>query len=126
MRLEVNKPIFQAVKTACDPVPVRDHIVEDGQLPDVIVRPSLENEWGTDTETGADLEFTVACWSKLRGWREAAQLYKKVLTALDRVPLDLEEGHCVTCHFLRAQAVEDPDGIRRQIIATFRVLVDYA
>lgn len=126
MRLAVNKAIFEAVTAAVAPVPVRDHLRQDGQLPDVVLTPFSESDWGTDTETGADLEFNVSCWSQKRGWREASQLYGQVLVALNRVALPLEEGHCVTCHMVRAQALEEPDAIRRRILVTFRILVDYA
>lgn len=127
MRLAVQKAMFQALKTAFESAPamtVLDHTPDERQLPVVELVAPAETEWGTDTETGADIEWSVRLWSAQRGWRESTQMKQRAFAALDRVPLALDEGHCVTCHYLRAVALEEPDGIRRSILATFRILVD--
>ena len=122
-RLRADATLSAVVKGVYDDVEQPEDGGNDAQFPYVVVGEDTLDIWDTDTEIGIDASCTINTWSRHSGMSEVKRIQGMVQDVLHRI--SFVEGGYIFVNIEQTQAVmsKDFDGITRQGIQTFRVLV---
>lgn len=109
-RLTSNETLMERVTGITDDV-------DEGQpLPYITLGETTTVDWGTKTQYGEEITYTLHVWSEHGGQREAKELLSLMLEALSE-PLFVEGGFQMD--FSRLDMMEvfnDPDGTRHGVL----------
>jgi len=103
---------------------IYDHVPQNAAFPYVVIGETTAAPFDTDTSTGGDYTATIHCWSQYRGRKEVKEIQAELYNALHRHDLVVSGNHTVTCEWEYAETVLDPDGLTRQGISRFRVVLE--
>lgn len=104
---------------------VYDYVPESTDYPYVTIGDFTENRLDMMGRKGKNITFRVHVWSEYKGNKEAANILGRVDTLLDTVDISVS-GYSLVKSSLRredTQALEDPDGRTRHIVARYRIMV---
>jgi hypothetical protein len=81
-------------------------------------------DWSTGTEAGAEVLFSVVCWSRASGRAESLALAELARAALDGAALTVAGYRLVNLRHLRTETgrADSPDG--RRATARFRAVLE--
>jgi len=138
MRLkELQEAIFTTLKAhvgltallALDPVDgvspaIFDHATQDSTFPYIVVGEPNGTEHDADDIQGWDGQINIHSYSQERGFSEIMDIWRQTDDALHRETPTVTDARIVTLHRESADTILDPDGLTRQGIHTFRVILE--
>ena len=103
---------------------VYDHVPQEVAFPYVVVGDGQSNQWDTDTSLGAEHTIELKTWSRYRGRKEVKDIQQAIYDSLHRHSLSVSGASTVTCEWEMSETFKEPDGLTRQGVDRYRVLLD--
>lgn len=82
------------------------------------------NDDGSDCVVGSEVFFSLHVWSKAVGKPQAKRIAGVVRNCLDEAALSVTGYHLVTLHHRITRWPNQPDGVIKHGVVTFRALLD--
>lgn len=92
-------------------------------FPYITIGDISANEDSTDDANGADVESEVHVWSRYSGTKELHEIVGLVHAAMTRKAATAPGINILDVEFVDSDFFFDPDGMTRQGIVTFRILM---
>lgn len=93
-------------------------------FPYVVWKVDGTNDDSSDCVIGSEIFFSIHVWSRVYGSVEARRIAGAVRQLLDEAPLSVTGYNLVTLNHRITRWVDDPDGLTKHGIVTFRALLD--
>jgi len=126
---EVQQDIYSVlrndatVKTLVgDPARVYDHVLQDPTFPYIVIGEAITVDESTFAKFGQEHTVDVDSWSQYRGLSEVKRIMSAIQGALHEATFTLSGFvHGGTVQIF-SQALNDPDGLTRHGVQTFKVV----
>lgn len=102
---------------------VYDHVPQGTAFPYIELGEDTFDQWDHDDANGFEGRVDIHTWSQYQGQKQVKELQGMVYSALHDLPLTLTNYRCISIMQESEQVMNDPDGITRHGVQTFRVLL---
>lgn len=103
---------------------VFDNVPQDTGYPYVVIGEDNHTEWDTETTEGRDVSCGISVWTQGRGKKETKQLQGYIYDALHQVDVTIAGFKVDMINCESSSSFMDADGLTRQGIQEFRVLIE--
>ena len=103
---------------------VFDNVPGGQAYPYVVIGDAKELSVDTFSRCGREITETIHVWSEAQGFEEAINILGDINRLLDRANLTLTGFITVRCAYESAETLRDPDGVRRHVPVTYKILVE--
>lgn len=103
---------------------VFDYVPGGQAYPYVVIGDAKELSLDAFSKRGREATETIHIWSEAQGFEEATTILGDINRLLDRGNLELTGLITVRCAYESAETLRDPDGVRRHIPVTYKILVE--
>jgi hypothetical protein len=104
---------------------VFDDVEKDYEdFPYITIGEDVLTEFDTDGQQGQVATVTVHTWSRYKGRKEAKQIQSAIYDVLHHGSLSITGFNCILSRQIDETTLLDPDGIARQGIQTFEILIE--
>lgn len=103
---------------------VFDYVPGGQAYPYVVIGDAKEFSVDTFSRCGREVTETIHVWSETQSFEEAISILWDINRLLDRANLSLTGLVTVRCAYESAETLRDPDGVRRHVPVTFKILVE--
>ena len=123
-RLAGYSPLMSQVVNLYSDVPQPDDAGDDSAFPYVTFSVPNIAPFDAKDDNGGNAVIQVDVWSRSTSRLARAAVYDLVYDALQKFDLVIVGANTITCNFISKTEFDDPDGLTKHGVISFRILYD--
>lgn len=105
-------------------VNIFDDAPQNAAFPYLTFGQSVERDWSTGSEEGAEHTVTLHVWSRASGKKETHEIIETIRSALKTAPVTVADHALVNLHHEFSEARHDKDGETYHGIVRYRAITE--